>query len=286
MSTQITTAFVQQYSKTCQLVVQQLESHFMDKVQVERLVGEKGFFDFVGEVTMQEKLTRHSQVTYSDTPHTRRRVEASYYFNADLLDSDDKVRILADVGGKYMQAFRAGAKRKIDDLIFAAARGTAYTGKTGSTGVALPSGQKIVHGSQGMTADKLKNALQIFLTNDLDPDIPKFCTLTPADVRDLLNDPEVTSADYNMLRPLMSGQISQWMGFTFVPTNRVLTSSSISYNVAWARDGICLAIAENIKEWVRVNYDYHGATEYYIGMDLGAARMQEDLVVEIQTYHA
>ena len=46
----------------------------------------------------------------------------------------------------------------MDDSIIAALGGTASTGKDGSTSTALPSAQKIVHGSAGLTIAKLVSA--------------------------------------------------------------------------------------------------------------------------------
>lgn len=286
MSTQITTAFANQYSTVVDLICQQIESYFRDKVTVERLKGEFGYFDFIGKTAMQEKTSRHAKITYSDTPHTRRRVSASYYFNSDLLDKEDEARILIDPKGKYMDVFEAGAKRKIDELILGGARGTAYTGKTGSTAVPLPSGQKVAHGNTGLTITKISSTLKIFNKNDINPDWPRYWAIGPEDVSDLMDEVEYGSSDYNLVRPLMDGKLVPFMGFNFIMSNRLTTTTGVTYTVAWVPQGITLAISSDIERWVRKNFDYHGATEFYIGMDLGASRMQEECVVETATYHA
>ena len=48
----------------------------------------------------------------------------------------------------------------MDDEIISALIGSANTGKTGSTSVALPAAQKIAHGSAGLTIAKLVEAKQ------------------------------------------------------------------------------------------------------------------------------
>jgi len=55
MSSQITTAFVQQYSANIQMLSQQMGSLLRDKVRVESVVGKNAFFDQVGSVTAQLK---------------------------------------------------------------------------------------------------------------------------------------------------------------------------------------------------------------------------------------
>ena len=58
MSSQITTAFVQQYSANIQMLSQQMGSLLRDKVRVESVVGKNAFFDQVGSVTAQLKVSR------------------------------------------------------------------------------------------------------------------------------------------------------------------------------------------------------------------------------------
>jgi hypothetical protein len=45
MSTQVTTAFVQQYSANVQMLSQQMGSRLRDAVRVENMTGKNAFFD-------------------------------------------------------------------------------------------------------------------------------------------------------------------------------------------------------------------------------------------------
>ena len=74
MSSQITTAFVQQYSNNVQLLSQQKGSLLRQAVDVENVVGKNAFFDQVGVATAQKRTTRHADTPQMDTPHSRRRV--------------------------------------------------------------------------------------------------------------------------------------------------------------------------------------------------------------------
>ena len=104
MSSQITTAFVQQYSANIQMLSQQMGSLLRDKVRQESVVGKNAFFDQVGSVTAQLKTSRHSDTPQIDTPHSRRRVSLADYEYADLIDQQDKVRLLIDPTSSYAQA--------------------------------------------------------------------------------------------------------------------------------------------------------------------------------------
>jgi len=63
MSSQITTAFVQQYSNNVQMLSQQKGSLLRGVVDSESVRGKNSFFDQVGVATAQKRVSRHS-----DTP--------------------------------------------------------------------------------------------------------------------------------------------------------------------------------------------------------------------------
>ena len=63
MSTQITTAFVNQFSANVSMLSQQMGSLLRPAVDVESVTGEKAFFDQVGTSAAVAKTTRHG-----DTP--------------------------------------------------------------------------------------------------------------------------------------------------------------------------------------------------------------------------
>ena len=84
MSTQITTAFVNQFSANIQMLSQQMGSLLRDAVDVESVNGEKAFFDQVGSSAAVKKTSRHADTPLVETPHTRRMVTMSDYEWADL----------------------------------------------------------------------------------------------------------------------------------------------------------------------------------------------------------
>ncbi len=96
MSVQITTAFVNQFSSNIQMLSQQMGSLLRNAVDVETVNGEKAFFDQVGSAAAVLRTTRHADTPLVDTPHSRRMVTMSDYEYADLIDDQDKVRLLVD----------------------------------------------------------------------------------------------------------------------------------------------------------------------------------------------
>ncbi len=202
MSTQITTAFVNQYSSNVQLLSQQMGSLLRNAVNVETVNGDKAFFEQVGSAAAEEKTTRNSDTPLMDTPHSRRMVTLADYEYADLIDSEDKIRMLIDPTSTYAKAAAAAIGRKMDDVIIAAMGGSAKTGSAGSTSTALPAAQKIAHGSGGLTVAKLVSAKKILDEGNVDPSIKRYIVVSPEQMEDLLNITTVTSADYNSVNTL------------------------------------------------------------------------------------
>ena len=285
MSTQITTAFVEQYSSNIQMLSQQKGSLLRDKVRLESVVGKNAFFDQVGSVTATVRSSRHSDTPQADTPHSRRRVTLVDYEFADLIDDLDKVRMLADPTSSYAMAAAYAMGRAMDDNIIAAATGTAYTGVAGGTSTSLPAGQIISEAGTGrITIAKLRTAKEILDLADVDPSLPRFIVVGPKQITDLLGTTEVTSSDFNTVKALASGDINSFLGFNFVVSNRLAVASSIRDCFAFVNDGIALAVGKDVTARIDERADKGYATQVYYSAAFGATRMEEEKVVKIQAY--
>jgi hypothetical protein len=282
MSVQITTAFVNQFSSNIQMLSQQMGSLLRNAVDVETVNGEKAFFDQVGSAAAVLRTTRHADTPLIDTPHSRRMVTMSDYEYADLIDDQDKVRLLVDPTSTYARAAAAAMGRAMDDVIISAALGTSLTGKDGTTSTPFDSNNTIAVGGAGLTLAKLIEAKEILDSNDVDPSIPRYIAVSPKQITNLLDDPEVTSADYNTVRALVKGELDTYVGFKFITTNRLgLDGSNDRRCFAWAMDGIKLAVGKEPTARIDERADKSYATQVYYCMSVGATRMEEAKVVEI-----
>lgn len=288
MSVEITTAMVEQYGANVQLLSQQKDSRLEKAVRIENgIVGENAFFDQIGQAAAKKRTTRHADTPRMDTPHARRRVSLEPYDYADLLDKPDKVRTLIDPVNGYARAAAAAMNRAKDDVIITAAVGTSYTGQKGSTAVSLPSSQKVVHASAGLTLAKLIDAKALFGENDVDEDIPLHIAVAQKQITNLLNDSTLTSADYNTVKLLVKGEINTFMGFEFHRSQRLGTDSDGNRQVmAWAEDGILLAIGMNVEVDIGPRRDKNNSIQVFYSMDIGATRMEEKKVVEVACVEA
>ena len=287
MSSQITTAFVQQYSNNVQMLSQQKGSLLRNAVDAETIVGKNAFFEQVGQATAQKRVSRHSDTPQIDTPHSRRRVSMVDYEYADLIDKQDQVRTLIDPTSSYAQAAAFALGRAMDDEIITAVSGTAFSGETGSTSVALPAAQKITEsGTDGMTIAKLREAKEKFDSASVDPSIPRYIVVGPKQISDLLGTTQVTSSDFNTIKALANGEINSFLGFNFITSNRLSIASSKRLCLAFAMDGIKLALGQDIMTRIDERSDKGYATQVYVCMTMGATRMEEEKVVTIEAHEA
>lgn len=282
MSVQITTAFVEQYKSNVFHLAQQKGSRLRDAVRSETVTGKSHFFERIGSVAAEKRTSRHSDTPRMDTPHSRRKVTMDDYDWADLIDQEDKVRMLISPQSEYAMAGAWAMGRAMDDSIIAAATGTSYGGVSGGTSVALPSTQKIVHGSAGLTLAKLIEAKEKLDANDVDPDEARYMIVTSKQMSNLLNLEKVTSSDYASIKALVQGQIDTYLGFKFLRTERLgLDSNSDRQVLACCQSGIGLAVGSDVSTRISERADKNYATQVFLSMTIGATRVEDEKVVEI-----
>ena len=287
MSIEITTAMVQQYNATIQILMQQKDSRLGGAVRVEPLVGEYGFYDQIGETAAVKRTARHADTPRVDTPHLRRRVQGYAYDWADLVDNFDTPRLLTDPTSKYVQNAVFALNRAKDLEIEPAFTGTAYGGKDGTTSYTFDdTNNKIANGSTGMTIAKLLQAKQILDHNEVD-DMDRFIAMSSEEFADLLNTTEVKSSDYNTVKALVNGQLNTFLGFTFLRYEGLtMASSTVRECIAWQKNSMLMAVNKDVITDVGPRRDKNMAIQAYAGVMIGAVRMDEKGVVEIDTYHA
>jgi len=291
MSIQITTSFVEQYSSNVTMLPQQMGCKLRGSVDVETINGKNAFFDQVGVTAAQIRTSRHGDTPQIDTPHSRRRLSLADYEWADLVDDVDKVRMLIDPTSSYAKAAAAAMNRSIDDVIITAMNASASTGVAGGTSTALPSTQKTATSDQsdGLTIAKLLSAKKIMDDNDVDPSIKRYIVCGPQQISDLLGTTSVTSADFNTVRALSTGEVNSFLGFEFIMSTRLnkdATNTTDRLVFAYTEDAIKLGMGKDISAKISERADKSYSTQVYYCMSLGAVRMEEKKVVQIPCHEA
>lgn len=319
MSFEITQAFVQQYRDNVVHLAQQKGSRLRSTVLTRPdIVGANYYFERIGATAVQVKQSRHSPTPLISTPHSRRRVSMATYQWGDLVDNDDKLKILINPESEYVMAGRNAFGRVMDDIIIAGILGTAFSGADGQTAVNIPStggplstGQYVAHTAMdndltvqagtddagALSPQRLRMIKYLFDVQDVDPDEERFAVVSAAAIRNMLAFAEVTSADYNTVKALAEGAIDTYMGFKFIMSNRlpvVGTASamgitypaigSISSNgdrlcLFYTRSGVGLATQEEVKTEMAKRADMSFSTQIYMEMVMGSTRIEEARVI-------
>lgn len=281
----ITTAMVKQFGSNVQHLAQQKGSRLRNAVRVETgIVGEEAYFDQIGSTSAIQRTTRNDDTPLIEADYQRRKVPIYDYEWATLVDKQDKRKLkITDPSSDHALSAAWALGRAIDDSILDNATGTASTGKAGGTSTSLPSAQKIGSASTALTLAKLRGAKKILDSNDVDPDEPRFIAVNAENVYTMLGISQMTSADYNSVKALVAGEINTFLGFQFIMTNRLNTGTNSDEKAAvcWARDGLLLAVQDDISAQIEDRADKSYSTQIYLSMGIGSTRMEEEKVVQI-----
>lgn len=294
MSFQVTESMVQQYGGNFRILSQQKQSRLLPFCQLEgNIVGASKSVERLGKAEAIRIDSRHSDTKFVEVPHSRRWLDVEDWTWAELVDELDKKKMLADPTSPYAGLAVDALNRRKDAIIYAAARGTARTG-TGTQ--ALPSGQKIVHGSANLTLAKLLTAKEILDAAEVDDDASMSATgqsnteqatrvivVNAKMLTSLYGTTEIKSVDYNSVKALAQGQIDTFLGFKFIRYEGLYKdgTATTGYATCWARSCMALGVGADVQTDISIRNDKNNAAQVYARMSLGAVRLEDEGVVEI-----
>ena len=295
MSSQITEAMVQQYGTNFRTLFQQKESRLAPWCQMEgNIVGQSKSVERIGKAEAYDITSRGADTKYVEVPHSRRWIDLQDKGWAELIDEMDKIRMLADPTSPYAAMALAALNRQKDDIILAAARGSV---RTNNGSIALPTAQKIVHGSANLTLAKLLQCKEIMDANEVDDDASmaangqsatesasRVIVVNAKMLTSLYGTTEIKSADYSAVKALYQGQISEYLGFRFVRSERLAKDATVTtgYAVAWSKSCMALGIGKDVITSIDPMPGKNYSVQVYARMAIGAARLEDEGVVEIQ----
>lgn len=297
MSQFVTTAFVQQYSTNIAMLLQQQGSRLRGAVMEHGFVGKAAtVVEQFGAVTPVKNLARHSDTPLISTPQDRRWVYPTDYDWADLIDSQDKLRMLIDPTGPYTQAGVMAMGRAMDDEIINGFFGTNNTGENGTTAVTFPSGQIVAanvgaSANTGLNVAKLRAAKKLLMQAEVDIDNDQlFVAITATQHDNLLNEVQAISLDYTDRPVLVEGRIRSFMGFNFIHSERIpggpsyagsISTGGLYYVPCWAKSGLALGMWNDVQASVDKRPDKRNSWQVYVTATVGACRTEEKRCVQI-----
>lgn len=300
MSYNIPVHFVQSYSTNVQLLLQQKGGKLAECVMIGSHTGEYASpVEQVGAVKAQKRITRHGDTPLISTPGDRRWVEPTDWEWADLIDQQDRLRLLIDPQSAYTLNGVMALRRAQDDTVLEAFYGSAKTGKTPSTlPVSFPTGTNVIGptvgstGNTGLNVAKLRAARKKFMSYHVDFDTEElYVLLTSEEHDDLLAETQVINMDYNDRPILKDGRIEMFLGFRikhlefraeeFYDSASAMGSGTVNYVPTWVKSGIHLGIWSDVTVNVDPRPDKSYSTQIYVKGTYGATRTEENKTLRI-----
>lgn len=300
MSFQVPTHFVQAYTTNVEMLLQQRGGKLLASVSQGSYTG-KGAkaVEQIGPVAPVKNLSRHADTPLISTPADARWVFPNDYEWADLIDDQDRLRMLIDPQSGYVMNAVNSMRRAQDSEILQAFFAASATGENGTTSTAFPSGQivgvNVGGANSNLNVAKLRAAKRLLMAAGVDLENEKiFAAITSADHDGLLNEIQVTSLDYNNKPTLVEGRVTSFMGINFIPVEFIdavaypdaqafLVSGANRLVPVWTTGAIHLGMWNDITTRVDVRPDKRYATQVYAKTTVGATRTQEKKVVQIIT---
>lgn len=282
MSSTITVAQVQQYKSNILMLFQQEGSKLRSLVRTESINAKYHYFERLAPTTAIRGVSRHAPTPQVDSQHSRRRVGIEDFAWADLIDDEDKLRMLIDPQSAYAQNAAHALGRAVDMIIIEAFTASAFEGETGATVTPFPtSTNQIVDGGTGMTIAKLRQLARFMDANNV-PESGRHVLYSPIAKEQLLKTTEVTSADFNTVRALVQGQIDTFLGFKFHMIadahdgNMLPKTGNVRTCFGWHERCMGLALAKDISVRVDQRPDLRYATQVYACATFGAVRIEDE----------
>lgn len=279
MANTIEKSHVEQFKANVIHLASQKMSRLRSTIMEEPVTGKIANFERVGGVAAVLKTTRHAATPVLDVPHSRRRATLADYQWGDVIDAEDKIRMLISPESAYAREGASAMGRAMDDVIITAALGNATDGD--GNAVALPAGQAIAAGGAGLTLAKIRAAKEILDAAEADPSEGRYLVVAGSQVGDLLASVETNQSDYWAVKAIVEGKTDEFYGFKIIRTQRLPLATGVRSCMAYTDRSIGLAVGRDVITRIAERADLSFATQVYLAMSLGAVRIQDNMVVKI-----
>jgi hypothetical protein len=283
MADTLSNAQIQEYTDIVRHLAQQGDARLRPHVYETPSGGEKYNFERLGESTAIDKTTRKTATPDAEPPWTNRTAVPLVKQWAAYIEHAEKAQMIVDPQSAYAQNGAMAMRRAIDDELIAAATRDAGD-KAGGTN-AFPAGQVVGAGvGQACNLALITQVNEKFQLNDVDPDEPKVFVVSPIEVRQMLNEATLTSADYMSVKALSAnGMVQNFLGFTWILSNRLDVTTGARTCLAFTKRGIGLTVNYDIMVRVAERADLSHIIQVYMEWVMGAVRVEDEHVVSVQT---
>lgn len=288
------------YDEDVDIQFQQMGSLLKGAVTWESMRGNDATFNVITRVAAVPITGIFAETPPPSNPdHLVRVVTPRPWDTVAWIDEEEWLRDV--VGGtlraKY-SALQGGELGRITDrLILQRLRGNAFertysvaTNEYTTNTVAFPAAQRIAHGNQGMSVDKLIDAQELVKLENV-PGNMLCCAITTRQWAQIMKDGQFTGFEYNDARPLKNAdEIGRYAGITFirvpVDIQDVLSDGTTDTALLWAKQAVGVKEQKAISTSVAILPERRDAVQMRASLSFDATRIQDKGVVEIQTLRA
>jgi len=282
--------YAQAYAQNIMQLAQSKYSKLMPIVYMKPNVKAKTFFqDQIGKWSMSTKGGRNVQTPNNDPNLGRRMGTLVDYHDNRMLDRGDELRMISDPRSAYTIAAAQALGRQIDTVIANRILATANHGETGSSTITLGTTAIAAHvnptgTSTGtpatLTFARVRSVKRVLDLEDVEMEDRVF-VVSPHAMDHLLNTTQATSSDYAAVKALVRGEIDTWMGFKWIVSTNLSSSGTITSCFAMQRYGLCLALGSEPLVRTDERADMSYSWQVYYELNIGAVRLEEARVVQV-----
>ncbi len=280
------------FRDTVRHLVQQKTSRLRPFVDGDSLEAETGAWDRLGSADSVAK-TRKMATPEGGRVWSRRLALASPFNDAEVTELEDPSMMLADPNSNIVLSLAWSMGRRFDDIIIASATGNATVvtrtaGVPTHTPTALPAGQQISDYLTAINFDFITQVQEKFMENEIYPEEPKVAVVGPRQVRELMNLTEVNSSDYVEARRLQTyGIAPNWLGFTWIVSNRLLEPASNQRDcLFFTRKALGLHTPQDVHAEVMKDPSLSYAWRPYCQITSGGVRVEDEHIVRLKVLDA
>lgn len=254
--------------------------------------GEKvQLISFIGPVVFTERNTPYGDTKVVELEHTSRWITGTEYDCAVLVDRLDQLKMIYDPTSPYVERFREGAARRMDQIIMDKFFADAKSGKDASVTTVFPAADTVANGGTGLTVAKLRALRKLIKKRHLDLRTQKpIIAVTSEQTDNLLGETSINSFDYNQVKPLVDGEVSSFMGFQFVPYEAYLGIGIPSYTAGtvirqcpvWVPDGMHFGTWDDLTIVIGNRADKNNIKQIHGTFTAGATRVEEGRVFMVE----
>lgn len=265
--------------------LQQKKSKLEAAVRVVEQKGKETSVDRIGTAKPVKKTTRYADTPFIPTEFDRRWIMSDTYHWSDLVDDDDKLRMIHDPTSELLMAAQMGMERTKDDVIIEAAWASVPAGeKSSDNSIAFPSSQIIAVNATGLTFAKINLAREMLGEAQVPEDDPRYWVCTEQQITNLLDEPKATSGDFVTIGAIQSGKFEGiYMGFNWIilPASKLPKATTTRSNLVFTKSSLAMCKPKDISTKIDQLPQKSYATQIYAEMRIGACRTEELGVLQV-----